>query len=342
MTSTKSPYICNFRVSRWCGAVALAAWLSAACVPLQAGVVTSGNLNYSAARTSPATVDARNSTTFAGVTFFSDFLFNPTGTWDVANTSRLQAQFADQLSAPGFATIQLGQIGVSSSFNNSIGINGEIGATALGVTISEEWGLGLRTSRTGTGSLASISDSDNDLADPAPSLGIPFALEATAGVRADLTTNVDFATLSGSLEFRNRENGVTGRRPFLLSSSDLWTFNIFLPVAGIYDFSLLETTLVGTLSNTTTFSISIFGTVFGNDTDDIRLPFSPNTTHTSFSSTVGGINNWFSIEVAEPAPPPGDPVPEPASIAIAVQGGIAALFALRRRRRNRQGLAASI
>jgi hypothetical protein len=116
--------------------------------------------------------------------------------------------------------------------------------------------------------------------------------------------------------------------PFQIDSSfALHPLDVVLDEPGIYDFQIFGPSITGTIDSHLVFSVSIFATIFGNNTPDLRIPFAPFDSSDAYTAASGFlINDWFSIEVlAPPSDPPAGVVPEPAScvvwMALAAMGG---------------------
>ncbi len=320
------------RPARWMGRAILATLLVCAAGGAARGaIVTTGDIAFVHTSGPGATVAVDESTTVLGITFFME-AFVDRGSRTISNTSRIQAEFPAQIGSPGTATIHLSQIPISSSFTQRFGVNGAMGAkvsTVFGeLSTSLELGLGLAANGVGLGTLTTITATDNDIVDPSPAFGIPFGiLEATAGIRADVTTTVDYA-LKGTLVYQNRDTLAFGTSPFQIDSSfSLHPVEVLLEDPGIYDFLLFSPTITGTIDSRLQMSVSIFATIFGNNTPDIRIPIVPIPTSETYETFSGvQIPNWFSIEVLAP-PPTGGEVPEPSSffawLCLAATVGIA-------------------
>jgi hypothetical protein len=250
----------------------------------------------------------------------------------ISNTSRIQADFPNQLNAPGAATINLRQIPIRSAFSTEHSLLAEISLLAGSSTLaSTSAGLDLDVNVIGTGSLTTISGSDAGGTNEAV-LGVPGLLNLTIDYFVEQTRSVDFAAIEGLLVYRNRNTLAGGGLPFRIDSSTIPdAVNVLLNEPGIYDFQLVDPVLRGTITDrldaTLQFQVII---IFPTPRVDVPLPPQTGSIPYSIDSEIV-IPNWFSIEVLAPtSDPPDGVVPEPASCVVWIGLAAAGCVVIRR------------
>ena len=265
--------------------------------------------------------------TVRSVEFFADFSFATTGSFSTNHPSNITFSGpASPLEAPGLAKINIAQSGIASSFSeNSPGIGLSAGANVNWSTlfgsgtipvVPLDVDLSINTAQSGSGSLGStLQDTDS-----ATALRIPLGAAlgpvniATVGASAQVsgTTMVSYgSTIDALLRYDHRTNAAfSGSQD--VSIGGLLEFMIDLTEPGLYDFTLSEFSLDGTLTSSKTPGVNLDLTVLNNVVAErfLGIPASSQTSTKSFSLTSSK-SLGFTLEVLA-----ATVIPEPNSFAL--------------------------